>query len=136
MTLALEELQQQFQDAIADLWWMSETDATFEIIVWPQAFQQGFSIRELMALRALDLERPTQEMPIDQFFAPAVRPQDWHGDLEKEEVKRFQQLQTLISEHLSEVRVCRIGETQLDLVIVGKTEENDWIALVTQAVET
>lgn len=136
MTVSLEALQRQFQEAIVDLWWMSETDAPFELMVWPQAFDSGFSVKELMTLTALDDTLTIQETSVEQFFAPAIRAQDWHGDLEKEEIRRFQWLKTLISEQLSHVKIYRMGETHFTILIVGQTQTNAWIALTTQAVET
>ena len=115
---------------------MSETDAPFEVTVWPRAFEQGFSMDELRARTELDSELPVQEMSLEQFFASAIQEQDWHGDVEKEDVRRFRFLKTLISNQLSDIRVLRIGETHLEVLIVGKTKSSDWIALTTQAVES
>lgn len=136
MTIPFEQLHQQFQDAVTDLWWTSETDAPFEVIVWPQAFEQGFSVPELLKLTGLETELPIQEIPFEQFFFPALQVQDWYGEEEKADVSRFQLLKALIESHLTEIKVFRMGEIQLDLFILGKTEGNDWIALATQAVET
>ena len=136
MTFEDESLLLQFEEAVAGLWWMSETDAPFEVFFWQQAFPSGFSIPELIQITDHDDALPVEIQTVDQFFEPALKSQDWHGEDELDDLRRLKRLKALIQECLHEHRVCRIGDTFLDIYIVGKTASQAWIALSTQAVET
>lgn len=129
-------LQRRFQDAIADLWWTSETDAPFELRYWPDAFAQGFSLDELLSLANLDANLPRTKISIEQLFEPATQEQDWHGEEEKLEAGRFRKLKDLVLLSLSELNVFKVGEVDITIFIVGKTQTGQWLVLSTQAVET
>jgi Nuclease A inhibitor-like protein len=106
--------------ATADLFWTSETDAAFEIILWE------------------DL-KPTKRVltqSIDEFFQPAITAQDWYGDEERAIVARYESLIATLKANLSELRVERVGKIEVTIYIVGKTIDGTWIALKTSAVET
>ncbi len=136
MTDVSSSLHQQFQDAINDLWWMSETDAPIGLEIWSDAFADGFSIQEMLSITEHEADLPCQEVSLDQLFGPAVREQDWHGEPEKEDVRRFRALRSLIDASLSDIHVVKVGEVNLDIYIVGQTRDGEWFVLSTQAVET
>ena len=129
-------IREQFQEAIEDLWWMSETDAPFELTLLNEAFPKGFSLPELIRLTEHDPELPSEEVSIDKFFARAIKEEDWHGDLEKEDVRRFRHLKALILDNLEDTHIIRFGTVNQFLYILGKQQEGDWLMLSTQAVET
>ncbi len=136
MTDLSASLYQQFQDAVDDLWWMSETDAPIELNVWPDAFANGFSIQVLLSMTDHEADLPYEEVSLDQLFGPAIREQEWHGEPEKEDVRRFRALKSLIESSLSDRHVVKVGEVNLDLYIVGQTSDGEWLVFSTQAVET
>ena len=51
-------------------------------------------------------------------------------------MKKFRDLQQTLQDTLSDVKVFRVGETNLDIYVVGKTPEGEWAGLKTEAVET
>jgi hypothetical protein len=125
-------------EAIADLFWISETDAAFDILQWPDktladnvldgpTLRQWLSLPEDMAVETCD---------IASFFALATEPQDWHGEEEKAIVKRYQALVKLITSGLSHCQVLRFGTINIEIYIVGQTPDKLWLGLHTQAVET
>lgn len=136
MTFEDESLVLQLEEAVADLWWMSETDAPFEVQYWEDIFQSSFSVPELIELTDHDEALPVVTQTVDQFFEPALKPQDWHGEDEQEDIRRFKRLKSLIQDSLVDLTVCRIGDMFLDIYIVGKTSSGNWIGLSTQAVES
>lgn len=134
--LTPSSVQAQFEAAIADLWWMSETDAPFLFAPLPDAFVDGFSISELLRITEHELDSPYEEANLEDFFRPALKTQDWHGEDEKEDIRRFQALKDLVQATLTDVHVVRVGAVNIDIYIVGKTEHEQWVSLSTQAVET
>ncbi len=136
MTFEDENLVLQFEEAVADLWWMSETDAPFEVLFWENAFPSGFSIPEFIQLMEHDDALPVVIQTIDEFFEPVLIPQDWHGEDELDDLRRFKRLKALIQDSLNQTRVCRVGDTFLDIYVIGQTASLSWICLSTQAVES
>ncbi|NJK53834.1 MAG: hypothetical protein HC936_15435 [Leptolyngbyaceae cyanobacterium SU_3_3] len=62
--------------------------------------------------------------------------QDWQNESEQTIVSQYQQLVDTLKQHLSDLQVYRIGETNLDLYIIGKTADGHLAGLATKAVET
>jgi hypothetical protein len=106
--------------ATADLFWTSETDAPFEVMMWKD-------------LKPIE---PIVTQSIDDFFQPAITPQDWHGKEGQAIVARYEALIATLKENLREIRVDRVGEVEITIYIIGKTSDGTWIALKTSAVET
>jgi hypothetical protein len=125
-------------EAIADLFWISETDAAFDIIQWPDktlaeksldasTLRQWLNLPEDMAVETCDIE---------SFFATATQPQDWHGQEEQAITKRYQALVKLMRSALTHGQVFRFGTINIEIYILGQTSDKLWLGLHTQAVET
>lgn len=123
------------REAAAGLLYMSETDEPFEAVHWKNPG------RPLDAARLLELthakpKTPVREESLESFFKDLTTPQDWHGEAEREDVRRYQKLKETIQSRLSGAKVFRVGEINVEIYIVGLTPEGDWAGLRTRAVET
>jgi hypothetical protein len=118
------------QALVADLTWMSESDYPFEVSQLPDRVAP--TIEELQARHAA----PVEEISVQDFFAPAVQPQDWHEEADRQRTQRFQALLQWLEQHLSDVQVYRFGTIEIDVLILGKTEAGTWLSLSTKAIET
>jgi hypothetical protein len=114
--------------------WMSESDYPFEVTLLP-GFEPPIA-STLLQLTGHDADCPVEEMTVQNFFAPAIEEQDWYEEAEKETMHRFQTLLQWLKDHLSEVKVYRVDEIEIDIYIVGKTESGDWINFSTKSIET
>ena len=72
---------------------------------------------------------------VEEFFAIAQE-EDWHGQEERETVKRFQNLVSVLKQNLSQLQVYRVGNTNINAYIVGVTDGGEWAGLSTKLVET
>jgi hypothetical protein len=133
-SIAEETAVEALKAIAAGLSWMSESDYPFEVARLPE-FEPPIA-STLLKLTGHDADCPVEEMTVQNFFAPAIEEQDWYEEAEKETMHRFQTLLHWIEEHLSEVKVYRVGEIDIDIDIVGKTESGDWINLSTKSIET
>jgi hypothetical protein len=125
---------------VEGLTWMSESDYPFEVLQlelsrFPDR-ATPLAVEELLQLTGHDADAPVQEISIQDFFAPAIQPQDWHEESDKQRMQHFQTLLQWIEQHLSDVKVYRIGTIEIDVDIIGKTESGAWINLSTKAIET
>lgn len=124
-TQALAALKQ----ATEGLLYMSESDEPFETV----HLEAGKEIIEHVRPKA---DIPVQEMSLHRFFKDLTEDKAWHGEEEKRTVKRYRDLFRAINEHLSQVRVMRVGKIQVDIYIVGRTKDGNWAGVKTKAVET
>lgn len=123
------------KQASKGLLYPSETDAPFLAFTWKKA--DGKLTPELVrSLAKRKPDDPVQEVSLADFFKDLTEEQDWHGKEEKEDVKKFRELEKAIRANLSDVTVFRVGETDVDMYIVGTTPDGDWAGLKTRAVET
>ena len=78
---------------------------------------------------------PVQELPLKESFRDLTAEQDWHGDEEKETVRRYRDLLKALQKNVSGVKVFEVGSRNVSVFIVGQTEERDWAGLRTTAVQ-
>ncbi len=127
------ELINILTEATGDLRWMSESDYPFQVFVWEERELTAEQLREKTG-HAPDSPLETKEL--EQFFAPALREYDWHDEEDKETVRRYRSLGQTLQYYLSDIRVYRLGEVEIDVYIIGKTRLGNLAVLATKAVET
>ena len=122
------QLTRRVEDLTKRLVYTSETDASFEVFVEPEA---GDFYRDLEKEN-----RPIEEISSDKFFERLVKIQDWHGDKEKETALNFLRLKEFLDSNLTDTRVFRIGRVQIAIYIAGLDEDGKMIGVKTRAIET
>ncbi len=113
----------------------SETDAPFEVFNWKNG-TGALTSAKLLTLAKQDAASPVESITVDAFFAPLVGAKDWHGREEKSIVQKFKELRQAVDAHLTEPKVFRVGEVEITIYLVGKTQDGDWAGLKTTSVET
>ena len=128
-----KELIDQFKSASDGLLWHSESDYPFETVYWE-------NVSDIKSLQLL-LTNCTSETTIetldkDSFFKRVTEEKDWYNDEEMTECKRYQELVNLLQTHLTDIKVYRVGEVEVNCYILGKTEQGAIAGLFTISVET
>ncbi|HEY9825473.1 MAG TPA: nuclease A inhibitor family protein [Stenomitos sp.] len=136
LTPESEAILARLAASVEDLQWHSETDAPFELLYWPGTVGKQLAPADVLKLVGLESDTPLEVLAVEAFFAPALTPQDWHTPVEVEETQRFQALQRLLSETLTQLQVYRCGEIELEIYITGQLPTGEWAVLHTSAVET
>jgi len=77
-----------------------------------------------------------QEQRLDEFFGPLTEEHEWHGASERTDVRRYRELWQFFQDGLDAPTVFRVGEVQVDIVIVGKAADQRWVGVKTRAIET
>lgn len=75
-------------------------------------------------------------LAVDGFFAIATQEENWHDGEERETVKRFQNLVSILKQNLSQLQVYRVGSIDIDAYIIGVTAGGGLAGLSTKLVET
>jgi hypothetical protein len=110
----------------------SESEYPFEVFIWEDVELTSEKILELTNYPPATL---IEEVELDYFFRNVAIEKDWHDKIQKENVAKFQNLVQVIKDNLAEIRVYRIGTIEVNVYIVGKT--NDGLAgLATKVIET
>jgi hypothetical protein len=129
-----DSIATQLKQASKGLFFLSETDAPFEVIHW--SAQGELTPAKLLQLTNHPPDAPLKMLAVDDFFAIATQEEDWHDEEEGETVKLFQNLVSVLKQNLSQLQVFRVGSINIDVYIVGATPSGDWTGLSTKLVET
>lgn len=123
------------QKATEGLLFVSETDAPLQPFFWPDVGTTS-PTPELVAHAAnLPAAASIKSVRLDTFFRPATTEEEWHNEEEKAQVQRFKDLVKTLKETLDNMKVFRVGETSIDVYIVGRVE-GGYAGLKTKVVET
>ncbi len=129
-----DSITTQLKQASKGLFFLSETDAPFEVIHW--SAQGELTPAKLLQLTNHPPDAPLKMLAVDDFFAIATQEEDWHDEEEGETVKRFQNLVSVLKQNLSQLQVFRVGNTNINAYIVGVTPGGELAGLSTKLVET
>ena len=77
-----------------------------------------------------------EEALFDDLFDRLTAKRDWHGERENERTKKFLELRELLEEHLTDLKVFRLGRIQIDIFAVGLDKNDLLMGVSTKAVET
>jgi len=125
---------QSIEKACEGLIYVSETDA-------PVTFFRGSAAANVTGEIILqqtghDAKETVEEIASSEFFSRLTTIKDWFGTVEKARAKKFLDLQKLIEENLSGVKVFRVGKVRIDILVVGRDLEGRVSGVRTSAVET
>jgi hypothetical protein len=110
----------------------SESEYPFEVFIWKDV---ELTPEKILELTNYPPATSIEQVELDYFFRNVATEKDWHDKIQKEHVAKFQNLVQVIKDNLAELRVYRIGTIEVNVYIVGKT--NDGVAgLATKVIET
>lgn len=127
------EIVEKLKEASTGLLMMSESDYPFEVVQWEGA-APATQEKILQLTGSQDL--PVEVVDLDYLFRNCAFEQEWHNELQKKDVKKFQTLIQTLKDNLSDISVYRIGQINIDAYIIGQTKEGDLAGVVTKLVET
>ncbi|MEB3338150.1 MAG: nuclease A inhibitor family protein [Leptolyngbyaceae bacterium] len=130
------DLSQKLQQATDGLLFMSESDYPFEVFLWEPSVSGQITPEQVLQQTGKAIATPIQEVGFDQFWHPALKPQDWHGEPEKETIHRYQNLVGILKAYLAGLQVYRVGKVTIDVYIVGQTASGKFAGVKTKVVET
>jgi hypothetical protein len=127
------EIVEKLKEASTGLLMMSESDYPFEVVQWKGAAP---ATQEKILQLTGSQNLPVEVVELDYLFRNCAFEQEWHNDLQKQDVKRFQTLIQTLKDNLSDIKVYRIGKINIDAYIIGQTQDGDLAGVVTKLVET
>ena len=130
------EIFELLHEAIKGLVWMSESDYPFAVLNWE--FGEKVSLDNQVVLQTTKhaLDTPIKVIEFDDFFQWVITPKGWHDTEESEMVNRYQKLVRIMKQYLSDLKVYKVGEVEIDVYIIGRTNTGYYAGLATVSIET
>ena len=113
-----EHLLAQLKKESAGLLVMSESDYPFEVVNWDGSTE--ISPEFLRGLTNEPAESRVEETSLEQFLASGP----------------FEHLDRFLREHLTDLKVYKIGTISIPVYIIGRSPEGSWLGLSTRVVQT
>ncbi|MEY4927304.1 MAG: hypothetical protein RI894_1740 [Bacteroidota bacterium] len=129
----MQQTIEQLTALTADLYFTSETDAAWTAHLLDAA--QPVAV-QLIALSGRPAETTIEERVWADFSNRIAIIQDWMDEEGKATALRYQATVDYVNQHLTEVKVYRLGSIEIDIFVVGLNADCTPIALATKAVET
>ena len=129
------EVLQALKAATDGLLYASETDSPFELVHWPRK-SPTLTGSGLVSLIGKKPNVRVEEVGLEKFFQDLIQDQDWHDDHDKKIVERYRNLLAVLKKQLTDAKVFKVGKVQIDIYIVGRTSDGEWVGTKTSAVET
>jgi len=126
----------ELEKASKGLLFQSESDYPLKPFLWEGKASDKFTAQDLLNLQGYPPNTPLKTTAFARFFQPAVKEEGWHNAEDRATAKRFQELVKTLKTLLSGITVYKVGGTEQDVYIVGKTKTGDLAGLSTKVVET
>lgn len=125
---------QKIKDAASGLLYLSESDYPFEAVhIQADASSLG---DHLLAHSGKPKGTQVEPITLEHFLRNMVKVYPGATPGQQQTAQRFQYLQQVLQEELTDINVYRIGSIQVDAFIIGKLNDGTYGGLRTKLVET
>lgn len=128
--------QTEITTLLPNLLYPSESDEPLEWIKIPQPYTFPLKISDLMEYFSFPEGILIEEILVENFWLPVVTIEDWYEEEEKQHVEQFLHLKSLVESQLKNFQAFRVGQTEIDLYLLGQTANETWAGLKTKLIET
>lgn len=129
-----DDLATQIKKVAAGLYYTSETDAEIEPFTGNKCGDVTGEI--LLSQTGNAADSSITETSFDEFFNRLTEIQDWFGDEEKQTAAKFAALGDLLKNNLTNLKVFKIGQIEIDVYAVGLDAKSILAGIKTKSVET
>ncbi|AMM50874.1 hypothetical protein TH61_06295 [Rufibacter sp. DG15C] len=131
--VSMSTLYQELEQLSQGLLFISESEYPLEPFTLPAGATAQDASGFLQALGQSG--QPVEEVTLAHFFRNMVRTSE--GDaVQQENAQKFTALQQWLEKNLQDVKVYRIGQTQVQAYVVGKATDQTWMGVKTTLIET
>lgn len=121
---------------LTDLLYPSESDEPLEAVSCYLDQAEPLTVSQVKDWQMLPPSVYVEETPEADFWEPVTTEQDWFGEEEKEKKEKFRQLQTFIEQELTVRQVFRVGDTEIDVYLLGRLSTGERAGIKTKVVQT
>jgi hypothetical protein len=121
---------------LTDLLYPSESDEPVDVVNCYLNQAEPLIVSQIKDWLMLPPSVYVEEVPEADFWEPVITDQDWYGDDEKARTAKFQQLKQAIEETLTVRQVFRVGESEIDVYLLGRQADGQRTGIKTKVVQT
>ncbi len=132
----MDQWYAQLQSALSGLLYRSESDYPLEMIHWARVSDKQVDEEFILLQLGLDAGEKIEEQDAQKFLDECCQMQDWFSESERSMVQNFQILRGLLKQNLRNMRLFRIGELEVTVLLVGEDKNSDLSGFKTTSVET
>ena len=114
----------------------SESDEPIEVVETYLRMAEPLTVSHIKDWLMLPPSNYVEEITEVEFWEPVVTVEEWYGEEENAKTARFQALKTYLETTLTDRQVFRVGQTEIDVYLLGKPTEGPRVGLKTKVVET
>lgn len=114
-----QELIAQLELATKDLLWFSEAEYPIQVVYWHVA--ASFTPDTLLQQQQYAPETKITIQEFHSFFAVPTKQETWHNEAEQAQVVKYQNLVSLMTENLTDLKVYLLGEVEIAAYVLGTT---------------
>lgn len=126
----------QVAPLLTDLLYPSESDEPIEPVETYLRMAEPLTVSHIKDWLMLPPSRYVEEIPEADFWEPVITIEEWFGAEEKAKADQFQKLKKTLDILLTEHQVFRVGQTEIDVYLLGKPKDGPRVGLKTRVVET
>lgn len=128
---------EQIKQATDGLTFLSESDYPVAVFSCEGTGKKTLTAQDICKAGHHPPNVPVKKLTLQKFFSNATQEHDWYGPEERETARRFQELVRLLTEHVHDIQVFKIGKKiEYDVYVVGRTAAGDFAGVSTKVVET
>lgn len=128
-----EQLLEELREATRGLTYMSEADYPFEVFNWGAEWPTDEFLRGLTGAAA---DAPVETRTPADFFRVSASEAKWKNAEQLGAARSFQRLLLLLERNLTDLKVYRVGVTNIPVYVAGRSASGNWLGVSTRAVET
>lgn len=103
------EITEKLKQASDSLLMISESEYPFEVFFWSNQAPEPLTNQKLLQLTGHSLETSVEEVELDYLFRNCAQEKEWHDEIQKQNVQKFQSLVKTLKDHLTDIKVYRIS---------------------------
>ncbi|YAF96566.1 MAG: nuclease A inhibitor family protein [Nodularia sp. CChRGM 3473] len=130
------EITKKLRQASDDLLMMSESDYPFEVFLWSNQAREDLTNQKILELTNHPQDTSIETVELDDLFRNCAEEKEWHDEIQKQNVQKFQSLVKMLKDNLTDIKVYRLGTIEIDVYVVGKTLSGDLAGVSTKLIET
>lgn len=127
---------EEINPLLIDLLYPSESDEPLEAVTCYLKQTEPLTVSQIKDWQMLPPSMYVEEIPENDFWEPVTTEQDWYTDEEKTRTAKFQQLRQFLEKELTGRQVFRVGETEMDVYLLGRQTESERAGIKTKIVQT
>ncbi len=129
-------LAERVDPLLTDLLYPGESDEPIEFMTCYLKQPEPLTVSQIKDWLMLLPSIYVEETPEADFWEPVTTEQDWYGEEEKARTCRFIEVKQVLETELSVRQVFRVGESEMDVFLLGRQADGERAGIKTKIVQT